>query len=108
MANNFWRSCRGAGVALSLAAVTGCSNFQAPQFGALKRDLEVDPRVRVRVYDSCKSRSHTPDDLDVCMKDEGYHFVSQTAQDYRAAECWSDRYSSTFPKAYCYDLNVDQ
>jgi hypothetical protein len=108
MANNFWQWCRGASGGLSLLAVAGCGNFQAPQLGALKRDLDVDPTVRVRAYDSCKSRSHTTDDLDTCMKDEGYRFVSQTSQDYRASECWSDRYAGTFPKAYCYDVSADK
>ncbi len=88
------------GVVMWMLALAGCS---APQFDALKRDLEVDPRERLRAYDSCKARSTTTDDLDRCMKADGYSFVSVADQDYRAGECWNDRYAGKLPKAYCYD-----
>jgi hypothetical protein len=82
-------------------ACSGC--LQTPQLDALRRDLEMDPRERVRVYDSCRARSSTPEDLDTCMQSEGFRFIGAAAQDYRASECWSDRYAGTIPKAYCYD-----
>lgn len=85
-----------------LFALGGC-NVQAPQLDALRRDLKVDPRERLRVYDACRGRSRTPADLDDCMTAEGYRFLSPSAQDYRASECWDDRYRSTWPPAYCYD-----
>lgn len=83
-----------------LFTLGGCTT---PQLDALKRDLEVDPRERLRAYDSCKARSTTTEDLDSCMTGEGYRFVSVSDQDYRAGECWNDRYAGTLPKAYCYD-----
>jgi hypothetical protein len=81
----------------------GCGGIQAPQLEALQRDMDVDQRARVRAYDSCRARSSTPQDLDDCMRGEGYRFVSASAQDYRASECWDDRYAKTFPKAFCFE-----
>jgi hypothetical protein len=83
-------------------ALGGC-NLQSPQLEALERDLSVDPRERLRVYDACRGRSRAPADLDECMKAEGYRFVAASAQDYRASECWDDRYQGAWPPAYCYD-----
>ncbi len=95
---------RPAGVLLWMFALGGCV---APQYEALKRDLEVDPRQRVRVYDSCVARSTTVDDLDDCMSGEGYRFLKVSDQDYRAGECWNSRYAGTLPKAYCYEPVTD-
>lgn len=95
---------RAAGLLLGLWALGGCV---APQYEALKRDLEVDPRQRVRVYDSCVARSRTVDDLDNCMREEGYRFLKASDQDYRAGECWNSRYAGTKPKAYCYEPVTD-
>ena len=94
-----WR--RDTGLAL-LLALGGC-NLQAPQLESLRRDLESDPRERVRAYDSCKARSLTPEELDTCMTKEGYRFVAVSSQDYRASECWDDRYAQRLPKAYCFE-----
>jgi hypothetical protein len=80
----------------------GC-NLQAPQLQALERDLSVDPRERLRSYDACRGRSKEPRELDECMKGEGYRFVSASSQDYRASECWDNRYDGGWPPAYCYD-----
>ena len=92
------------GAWLVLLATAGGCGIQAPQYEALKRNLDVDPRDRVRVYDSCRNRSHSPADLDSCMDGEGYRFVSVLAdQDYQAGECWDDHYNARFPKAYCYE-----
>jgi len=88
------------GLLVVLFTLSGCV---APQLDALQRDLKVDPRERVRTYDSCKARSRTPADLDSCMKGEGYKFVSASDQDYQASDCWNDVYAGHFPKAYCYD-----
>lgn len=95
-----WR--RDAALLVLLMVAVGCG-IQAPQYKALKRNLEVDPRDRVRVYDSCRNRSHSPADLDSCMDGEGYRFISALAQDYQSGECWDDRYKGNFPKAYCYE-----
>lgn len=103
MADRFrtWR--RGTGLVVVLIAAAGCG-IQAPQYEALKRNLDVDPRDRVRIYDSCRNRAHSPADLDSCMDTEGYRFVSVLAdQDYQAGECWDDHYQGRFPKAYCYE-----
>jgi len=90
------------GLLALLVGVNGC-NLQTPQLDALKRNLDVDPRERVRVYESCRSRSNSYADLNGCMETEGYEFVSVLAhQDYQATECWDDRDKGNIPKAYCW------
>lgn len=86
--------------ALGLVGVAGCAT---PQLDALRRDFTADPRERVRIYESCRARSETFDAMNACMEGEGYRFVSAADQDYRATECWDDRYRSSLPKAYCWD-----
>ncbi len=57
----------------------------------------------LRTYDTCRSKSQTLGDLDACMSDNGYAFVSENAAwDPGLAECWDDRYAGTFPMSYCY------
>lgn len=89
-----------AGLLAWLLAAGGCAT---PQFDALRRELEVDPRERIRIYESCRARSDTTEAMDRCMTSEGYRFVSASDQDYQASECWDDRYQDTLPKAYCWD-----
>jgi hypothetical protein len=97
-----WKVFRRGGAMLAWLLLGGC-NLQAPQLQALERDLSVDQRERLRTYDTCKGRSQKPANLDECMKAEGYQFVSASAQDYRASECWDHRYDGGWPPAYCYN-----
>ena len=57
----------------------------------------------MKVYDACRKKSQSLDDMDGCMASNGYAVVPvDAAWNPSVGECWDDRYANKIPMEYCY------